>query len=257
MKIYIDKENTLQIDENAKLILLNVDEFVSTLKRESGFVPAGHIRVSLKYKLVHNNNEYVGESIFDSYKDISNTIDDNSPYKVELINWKLSDKDEKYLEFNFTKLNNQTNTLHFELMNKKNGYEHEISYYNYNSKENIKNIKLQICYYICNSNKIDLLNVHLDSHDEEIGVANTIIQNFNAVNFKEKFKSVDLFCETYKDYPDLVWEIRMKYCETEISISSVYLESAISIMCPLGSNIDLMPLLQEVENNLLETNDYK
>lgn len=106
MKLFIEKENTLEIDKNAKLILLNVDEFVSTIKRESGFVPAGHIRASLKYKLVNNNDEYAGESIFDSYKDISNTIDQNSPYKVELINWKLSDKDEKYLEFNFVKVNN-------------------------------------------------------------------------------------------------------------------------------------------------------
>lgn len=107
MKIYIEKENTLQIDENTKLVLLNADEFVSTIKRESSFVPAGHIRVSLKYKLVYNNNEYIGESIFDSYKDIRNTIDTNAPYKVELINWKLSDKDEKYLEFNFVKVSNQ------------------------------------------------------------------------------------------------------------------------------------------------------
>lgn len=107
MKIFIEKENTLQIDENAKLILLNVEEFVSTIKRESSFVPAGHIRVSLKYKLIYNDNEYAGESSFDSYKGISNTIDPNSPYKVELINWKLSDKDEKYLEFNFDKVNNQ------------------------------------------------------------------------------------------------------------------------------------------------------
>ena len=100
MKIYIEKENTLQIDENTKLVLLNADEFVSTIKRKSGFVPAGHIRVSLKYKLVYNNDEYIGESIFDSYKDISNTIDKNAPYRVELVNWKLSDKDENSREEN-------------------------------------------------------------------------------------------------------------------------------------------------------------
>ncbi len=110
MKIYIEKENTLQVEENTKLILLNVEEFVSAIKRGSSFVPAGHIRVSLKYKLVCNNNEYAGESIFDSYKDISNTIDANSPYKVQLVNWKLSDKDEKYLEFNFINVNNKNNS---------------------------------------------------------------------------------------------------------------------------------------------------
>ena len=104
MKIYIEKENTLQINENTKLVLLNVEEFVAGIKRKSSFAPSGQIRVTLKYKLVCNNTEYVGESIFDSYKDISNTIDVNSPYKVELINWKLSDKEEKILEFNFEEL---------------------------------------------------------------------------------------------------------------------------------------------------------
>ncbi len=107
MKLFIEKENTLKIDENTELVLLNVNDFVSSIKRESSFVPAGHIKVSLKYKLINNDKEYFGESIFDSYKDISNTIDDNSPYKVELINWKLSDKDEKYLEFNIEKNSKQ------------------------------------------------------------------------------------------------------------------------------------------------------
>lgn len=106
MKLFIEKESTLKFDENTELVLLNIDDFVSNIKRESNIVPAGHIKFSLKYKLINNNNEYLGESIFDSYKDISNVIDDNSPYKVELINWKLSDKDEKYLEFNFVKNNN-------------------------------------------------------------------------------------------------------------------------------------------------------
>lgn len=108
MKIFIEKEKELQVDEKTKLILLNIDEFVSTINKESGFVPARHIKISLKYKLVGNDNEYAGESIFDSYKGISNTIDTNSPYNVELVNWKLSDKDEKYLEFDVVK-NNQQN----------------------------------------------------------------------------------------------------------------------------------------------------
>lgn len=105
MKIFVENEKILIISENAKLVLLNVDEFVSTVKRESVFVPARHIKVSLKYKVVYNNNEYFGESIFDSYKGINNIIDTNSPYKVELVNWKLSDKDNKYLEFNIKRSN--------------------------------------------------------------------------------------------------------------------------------------------------------
>lgn len=110
MKLFIEKENTLKINENTELVLLNINDFVSKIKGESSFVPTRHIKVSLKYKLINNNNEYLGESIFDSYKDINNVIVDNSPYKVELINWKLSDKDEKYLEFNFTKNSNQNHS---------------------------------------------------------------------------------------------------------------------------------------------------
>ena len=106
MKLFVEKGSTLKIDENTELILLNINDFVSNIKRESKVVPVGHIKVSLKYKLI-NNNEYFGESIFDSYNGISNVIDDNSPYKVELVNWKLSDEEEKYLEFNFVKNSNQ------------------------------------------------------------------------------------------------------------------------------------------------------
>lgn len=103
MKLFVGKDEAFQINENAKLLLLNVNEFIATIKRESKCVPARHIRVSLKYKLICNSLEYEGESIFDSYKCISNNIDENSPYKVELINWNLSDNEENYLEFNFVK----------------------------------------------------------------------------------------------------------------------------------------------------------
>ena len=120
MKLFIEKGSTLKIDENTELVVLNIDDFVSKIKGESSFVPAGHIKVSLKYKLINNNNEYFGESIFDSYKDIENAIDDNSPYKVELINWKLSDKDEKYLEFNFVENDNQNKIIKITRDNYKN-----------------------------------------------------------------------------------------------------------------------------------------
>lgn len=114
MKLFIEKENALKIDESTELVLLNVSDFVSNIKRASCFVPVGNIEVSLKYKLINNDNEYFGESIFDSYHDISNVIDDNSPYKVELINWKLSDKVEKYLEFNFVKVNSWNERIKYQ-----------------------------------------------------------------------------------------------------------------------------------------------
>lgn len=108
MKIFIEKEETIKIDESTKLELLNVTDFISKIKKESDSVPIGHIKVSLKYKLINNDNEYFGESIFDSYKGVSNVIDDNSPYKVELVDWKLSDNEEKYFEFNVDKVQNDS-----------------------------------------------------------------------------------------------------------------------------------------------------
>ena len=105
MKIYIEKENTLQIDENTSFILLNANEFVSTITKQSLFVPARHIAVTLKYKLVSSNKEYLGKSVWNSYTSITNSIDTSSPYTVELVNFKLADKEEKYFEFNFKKNN--------------------------------------------------------------------------------------------------------------------------------------------------------
>lgn len=107
MKLYLNNGNVFEIDNNTKLELLNTDEFVSVIKRESSFIPAGHIKVELKYNLICNENKYSGESIFDSNKGITNNIDVNAPYKIELVNWKLSDNEEKYLEFNFVKKDNR------------------------------------------------------------------------------------------------------------------------------------------------------
>ena len=111
MKLFIEKENTLKIDENTELVLLNVSDFISTIKRKLSFTNVGHIKVSLKYKLISNDNEYFGESIFDSYKGISNAMDDNSPYKVKLLNWKLSDEEEKYFEFEISKWESLKKTI--------------------------------------------------------------------------------------------------------------------------------------------------
>lgn len=250
MKIFIEKENTLEINEQAKLVLINTDEFVSTIKRESGFVPAGHIRVSLKYKLICNNNEYNGESIFDSYKDIVNIIDSNCPYKVELINWKLSDKEEKYFEFNF--INNEEKNLKqiFKLIDKKDGYQNTILHFNYDFKENIK---LQICYLICNSSKIDLLQVEIKSNDGELnhsGIEESIHRIYKNLEFKGRFSDFKTFCEIYKDFSNLTWEVKMNYCNTEVTISSVYLENAIGVSYLIGSNVDIMPLLLEIESKI-------
>ncbi len=100
MKLFLKDGNIFELNSNTKIELLNIDEFGSIIRSASNSVPAKHIIIGLKYKLICNNATYMGESIFDSYKSISNTIDDNSPYKVELVNWRLSDKEDKYLEMN-------------------------------------------------------------------------------------------------------------------------------------------------------------
>lgn len=104
MKIYIEKEQELQIDKNTRLILLNANEFVTKIKEASQFVPARHISVTLKYKLIYNDCEYNGESIFNSYKEIRNYMDGNCPYIVNILNWNLSNTEEKYLEFTIVKV---------------------------------------------------------------------------------------------------------------------------------------------------------
>ena len=104
MRLYLKNGNILKIDENTKLELLSTDEFVSVIKRESKSVPAGHIVVSLKYILTSNGIKYEGEAIFNSNKGITNRIDNNSPYTVKLVNWKLSDDVDKYFEFDIERV---------------------------------------------------------------------------------------------------------------------------------------------------------
>ncbi len=179
MKVFIEKEKVLQIDEETKLILLNVDEFVSTIKRESSITPAGHIKIGLKYKLIYNNSEYDGESIFDSFKDIINNMDANSPYEVELINWKLSDKEEKYLEFNIKRKVKDYPILSYgtfvDISN-----DNELKKYAINEDENdkIKNSKREAFNWIKNCKNYDIKKIensysNAGYHDEE-GSSNTI-----------------------------------------------------------------------------------
>ena len=140
MKLFIEKGNVLKFDENTELVLLNINDFVSNIKKTSIIATSsgnvGHVKIDLKYKLINNNNEYFGESIIDSYKDISNVIDDNSPYKIELTNWDLSDKNEKYLEFNIEKNRNQA--INDELIGKLREMYNEI----FEDWELVKNRKL-------------------------------------------------------------------------------------------------------------------
>lgn len=100
MKLYLKDGNVLGVNENVKLELLNLNGFLSIMKANSKNVPAGHFKANLKYKLIDGTNEYMGEAIFDSYHGISNSLDEASSYKVELVNWHLADEQDNYIEFN-------------------------------------------------------------------------------------------------------------------------------------------------------------
>jgi len=110
MKLYLKNGNILEIDANTKLQLLNAEEFVmaiKSLKSPPGVQVSFSLIASLRYILVHNSIQYLGESVanFKGRPTISNNIDIKSPYKVELVNWKLSDSEDKYLEFIITEQN--------------------------------------------------------------------------------------------------------------------------------------------------------
>ena len=102
MKLYLKDGNTLTVEENVKLEVLNLEEFLENLKKYSDKVPAPHYYVTLHYKLIVDNAEYLGNTIFDTYKGFINNNDETCPYTVELMNWKLGNDDDKYLEFNIT-----------------------------------------------------------------------------------------------------------------------------------------------------------
>ncbi len=105
MNLYLKKGNILIINDALKLELLNIDEFVLMIKSTSSYVPAPHFKATLNYKLIDSDKEYLGEAIFDSYSGIKNSIDETSPYTVTLYDWRLSDKEDKYLSFNIVSKN--------------------------------------------------------------------------------------------------------------------------------------------------------
>ena len=98
MKLYINKGNILKINDKDYLEIINLDEFVNFIKENSKTIPAGHIVVTLHYKVKVNNEEYLGNSKFDSYNGFSDLLDDNCPYIIKLENWALVE-DNPYIEF--------------------------------------------------------------------------------------------------------------------------------------------------------------
>lgn len=175
MKLFIDKETSFQINEFTKFVLLNCDEFISTIKRENISIPVGHFKAILKYKIICNNKEYAGESIFDSYGKIVNKIDTNSPYKVDLVNWHLSDSEEKYLEFDFTKVEIVTGVGTFININD----ELEVKKYN---QLTIDNIKKESFNWIKENNLFNIINANYSYyspgyHDEDGDSTSVIYTN--------------------------------------------------------------------------------
>ncbi len=108
MRLYLKDGNTLEFDSNTKLELLNSNEFKEAIQSITEPPVIGNkigAISSLRYILVNNNNEYLGESIADFTRRpiISNTIDDNSPYIVQLLDWCLDKDKDMYYEINIIK----------------------------------------------------------------------------------------------------------------------------------------------------------
>ena len=105
MKLYLKDSNVLEIDSNTKLELLNKEEFAMSIQSISD-PPSVDSKVgivtSLRYILVQNGIEYLGESVanFTKRPIISNIIDDNSPYIIELVDWCLSKNKDMFYDFN-------------------------------------------------------------------------------------------------------------------------------------------------------------
>lgn len=171
-KLYVEEGNILEIDENINLIVLNVDEFISTLEKMS-IVSDENIKAKLKYKIVCNNNEYYGESIYQEHKKIFNSISisDKSPYRIRLVDWNVKGEEKKFLEFKFlrNKIENKFDLKEFW----------EKSHYEYVEEfgENIEKV-------------LEYLNVN-ENYDELCVFAARNFQ-FRLVQFIVENKSIDI-----------------------------------------------------------------
>ena len=97
MKLYLKDGNVLKVNDNAFLVLLNLDEFVSSIKE--GANNPGQNNYLLRYILTANNEDYLGSSQWNSSSGFTNNIEKSSPYKVKLLTWHIATFEDSYLEF--------------------------------------------------------------------------------------------------------------------------------------------------------------
>lgn len=97
MKLYLKDGNVLKVNDNAFLVLLNLDEFVNMVRE--GSKNPGNSSYLLRYILTVNNEDFLGSSMWNSNSGFTNNIEKSSPYKVKLLTWHLATDEDSYLEF--------------------------------------------------------------------------------------------------------------------------------------------------------------
>lgn len=186
---------------------------------------------------------YLREKPEEALKDLNAGLKNSEHYiynePLKSYSFKLTSKDEYYGYI----------YLQYEFQNILNKY----------SLDNLEeNVMRQICYFICNSSKIDLLQVELKSNDElgHSGISESIDYVYKGVKFKERFNDRKTFCKKDEfNYPYLTINIHFNYFNAEVHL---HLENNIIRMSySKEKQIDIMPLLWEAENKLYETNGYK
>lgn len=97
MKLYLKDGNVLQVNDNTFLVVLNLDEFIDTLKK--GTQSSENNYYILRYILTVNGEDYLGSSKYDPSSGFINNIEKACPYKVKLVTWHIAGDAESYLEF--------------------------------------------------------------------------------------------------------------------------------------------------------------
>lgn len=222
------------------------EEFPSLYPKTSQLITAKQLYETNRLSVLgaYNYLIYLREKPVEALKDLNGGLKNSEHYiynePLKSYNFELTSKDENYgyiyLQYEFQNILNKFSPDNLE-----------------------ENIMRQICYFICNSSKIDLLQVELNSNDGELGhsgIPESIDYVYKSADFKERFKDRKTFCK--KDlfnYPYLTINIHFNYFDAKVHL---HLEKNIMRISYLKEKeIDIMPLLWEVENKLYEANGYK
>lgn len=225
---------------------VNSEEFPILYPKTAELITAKQLYETKRLSVLgaYNYVIYLREKPVEALKDLNGGLKDSELYisnePLKSYSFELTSKDEHYgrlyLEYKFQNILNKYSLDNLE-----------------------ENIMCQICYFICNSDKIDLLQVELNSNDGELGhlgIPESIHYVYKSSKFKERFNDRKAFCnKDIFNYPYLTINIQFNYFDVEVHL---HLENNIIRMSySKEKEIDIMPLLWEVENKLYETNGYK